>query len=332
MVGRPRVPRMSPAVETQQLVVSYAPGRNAVDGVSLRVEAGEVVGLLGPNGSGKSTLFKVLATLLPPTGGAARVFGHDVAGDRLAVRRHLAVVFQQPALDKELTGRENLVCHGKLYGLSGPELKQKVAGLIDAVGLADRADEPTKRLSGGMRRRMEIAKGLLTDPPLLLMDEPTSGLDPAARRQVWELLDRLRRRLARPPTVLVTTHLMDEAGLCERLILLDAGKVVAQGTPQALVERMGGDVVTLVPERAGDAEALSQRVTAEFGIDPDSVQKGGGVVRIERASGHELLSEVMARRTELAVREASVGRPTLEDVFLRLTGRGLGDGAPPLNQ
>ena len=322
---------MSPAVETQDLVVSYAKGRRAVDGVSLRIDAGEVVGLLGPNGSGKSTLFKVLATLLPPTDGAARVFGHDVAADRAAVRRHLAVIFQQPALDKELTGRENLICHGKLHGLSGVALKDKTGALIDAVGLADRADEPTKRLSGGMRRRMEIAKGLLTDPPLLLMDEPTTGLDPAARRQVWELLDALRRRLTRPPTVLVTTHLMDEAGLCERLILLDAGKIVAEGSPQALVERVGGDIVTLVPERAADAEALSRRVIAEFGIDPVSVQKGGGVVQIEQARGHELLSGVMARRTELAVREASVGRPTLEDVFLRLTGRGLGDDLPPLN-
>ena len=318
------------AVETDQLVVSYARGANAVDGVSLRVEPGEVVGLLGPNGSGKSTLFKVLATLLPPTTGVARVFGHDVAAERDATRRHLAVIFQQPALDKELTGRENLICHGRLHGLSGASLRDKASGLIDAVGLADRADEPTKRLSGGMRRRMEIAKGLLSDPPLLLMDEPTTGLDPAARRQVWELLDRLRHRVARPPTVLVTTHLMDEAGLCERLILLDRGKIVAEGTPQALVERVGGDVVTLVPERAADAPALAEAVSARFGERRESVQSGGGVVRVERQDGHELVSRVMGDRSTLgvAVREASVGRPTLEDVFLRLTGRGLGDDAP----
>ena len=326
---------MSFAVETENLVVSYARGKHAVDGVSLRVEPGEVVGLLGPNGSGKSTLFKVLATLLPPTGGIARVFGHDVATDRLAVRRHLALIFQQPALDKELTGRENLLCHGRLHGLGGPTLKDKIANLIDAVGLADRADEPTKRLSGGMRRRMEIAKGLVTDPPLLLMDEPTIGLDPAARRQVWELLDRLRRRSPRPPAVLVTTHLMDEAGLCERLILLDEGKVVAEGTPQALVDRVGGDVVTLVPERAADAEALAEAVVERFGESRDAVRAAAGAVRIERPAGHELVSRVMADRDGLAVREASVGRPTLEDVFLRLTGRGLGEGAadqvPPLS-
>ena len=321
------------AVETDQLVVSYARGKNAVDGVSLRVEAGQVVGLLGPNGSGKSTLFKVLATLLPPTSGAARVFGHDVAVERLAVRRHLAVIFQQPALDKELTGRENLACHGKLHGLGGPALKEKIAGLIDAVGLADRADEPTKRLSGGMRRRMEIAKGLLTDPPLLLMDEPTTGLDPAARRQVWELLDRLRRRSARPVTVLVTTHLMDEAGLCERLVLLDNGKIVAQGTPQALVDRVGGDVVTLVPERAADAGALAEALVGRFGEARENVRAAAASVRVERAAGHELVSRVMADRSALPVpvREASVGRPTLEDVFVRLTGRGLGDDAPPPN-
>ena len=323
---------MPPAVEIDQLVVSYARGANAVDDVSLRVQPGEVVGLLGPNGSGKSTLFKVLATLLPPTSGTARVFGHDVAHDRDAVRRHLAVIFQQPALDKELTGRENLICHGRLHGLGGQTLRNKAAELIDAVGLADRADEPTKRLSGGMRRRMEIAKGLLSDPPLLLMDEPTTGLDPAARRQVWDLLERLRHRTARPPTVLVTTHLMDEAGLCERLVLLDGGKVVAEGTPQALVERVGGDVVTLVPERAADAASLADAVSLRFGELRESIQTNGGVVRIERPDGHELVSRVMSDRGSLGVpvREAGVGRPTLEDVFLRLTGRGLGDATGEL--
>ena len=321
------MPAQPPAVDVEDLTVAYGPERRAVDGVSLRIDPGQVVGLLGPNGSGKTTLFRVLATLLKPTAGHARVFGHDVTTDRDAARRQFAVVFQSPALDKELTPRENLHCHGRLLGLGGSTLRERTAGLLDAVGVADRADEPTKRLSGGQRRRVEIAKGLLAEPPLLMLDEPTVGLDVAARRQVWDLLDRLRQRSARPTTVLVTTHLMDEAARCDRLALLDRGRIVADDSPNALVDRVGGDVVTLVPERPADAATLAAAVVERLGERPESVSTVGGAVRVERAAGHELVARAMADPAVLGVplREASVGRPTLEDVFLRLTGRGLGE-------
>ncbi len=300
--------------------------------MTFSVAPGEVVGLLGPNGSGKSTLFRILATLLEPTAGGAKVFGHDVVNDRLAARRRLGIVFQSPALDKELTARENLVYHGRLLGLDKVEAARRADRLLERVGLEQSSSQPTKRLSGGMRRRVEIARAMLDTPPLLLMDEPTVGLDPAARRNVWMMVNELRADLATPPTLLLSTHLMSDlesdAADCDRLILLNEGQVVANESPSALRSRVSGDVVTLVPEQASQAEALADHVRRTFQAEAIvTTGGGGGAVRIEREDGHELVASLLADRAALpvgvALREATVGRPTLEDVFIALTGRPL---------
>ena len=256
--------------------------------------------------------------------------GRDAATDRAAVRRCLGVVFQQPALDKELTASENLRCHGRLLGLGRREVASRSAELLETVGLGDKASEPAKRLSGGQRRRVELCKAMLAAPPVLLMDEPTVGLDPAARRDAWRLVADLRAASPTPTTVLVSTHLMDDLGPasadCDRLVLLDAGRVVADAPPAELVAGVGGDVVTLVPDRPEDAAKLADFAASRFGLDPASVSAVGGTVRIERGRGQELVADLFADRGSLPVplREATVGRPTLEDAYLRLTGRGLG--------
>ena len=305
-------------------------GAPALDGVSFGIEAGHVVGLLGPNGSGKSTLFRVLATLLPPTSGSARIFGRDVRRDPLSARRSIGVVFQSPALDKELTARENLLYHGRMLGLERAGLRRRADELLDAVDLAGAARTIAKRLSGGMRRRVEIAKALLAAPPLLLMDEPTVGLDPAARRQTWKLLHDLRESGA-AGTVLVSTHLMDDLGPdaadCGRVILLNAGKVVADDSPDALTRRAAGEVVTLVPEQIGDLDALSDRVAGMPGVGADDVTRRASSLRVDIADGRSLATALLADPS-VTLREVTVGRATMDDVFLRLTGRGLTDGTP----
>lgn len=315
------------AIETRDLSVTYGNGDAALQNVDLRVERGEVVGLLGPNGSGKSTLFRVLATLLPPTNGTAGIFGADVATDRNGVRRRLAVLFQQPALDRELTSRENLACHGRLYGLQRRTIAERTATLLTQVGLLDRADEPIRRFSGGMRRRVEIAKCLLCEPPLLLMDEPTVGLDPTARREVWDLLARLRA--GRDMTVLVATHLLDEATRCDRLILLDRGHVVAQGTPEGLVESLGFELAILVPRDPADLEALRQGVAEQIALEPGALRPAGppqAHLAIRTEDAHELVEQLLRQREELPpLQEISMRRPTLEDVFEYYTGRSLDD-------
>ena len=312
---------VSVAIEVDNLRVQYA-GRDeaALGGVSFDVGEGEFLGLLGPNGSGKSTLFKVLATLLRPTDGSAKVGGVDVLEDPAAVRRQLGVVFQHPALDKELTGRENLTCHGRLLGLPRRVVDERADSLVAAVGAGEFQHAIVKTLSGGMRRRLEIAKSLMGLPRVLLLDEPTVGLDPASRRRTWAMLDEIRRASAQPLTIVLTTHLMDEAAACDRLVLLNEGDVVAQGTPAELTEQAGGAIVTLVPEDLADVGRL-----AEAAGNGQAAQVIGGLVRIEYDPGPELVRAAMAGELGVAVREASVGKPVLEDAFIRLTGRGLGD-------
>ncbi len=314
------------AVEASSITCRYA-GADlpALDDVSLAVRSGEVIGLLGPNGSGKSTLFRTLASLLRPTSGTLRIFGHDAVADPAAARRMLGVVFQSPALDRELTAAENLAYHGRLLGLGRGEAKRRAAELLDAVELADKADEVAKRLSGGMRRRLEIARALLDAPPLLLMDEPTVGLDPAARRATWALVRRLREAAPRPPAVLVSTHLMadldaDAAGP-DRLVLLDRGRVVADAPPQELRGRSSEEYVTLWPADPADADRLASWVEGKLRRSVPPPEHGR--LRIGSASGTSELSTLLGDTPPVALREATVGRATLEDVYLDLTGRPL---------
>jgi ABC-2 type transport system ATP-binding protein len=303
-------PCLPPAVAISSLGHRYGE-REALSGVSFELPAGEVFGLLGPNGGGKTTLFRILATLLPVQSGSASILGHDVATNPGAVRREIGVTFQSPSLDPKLTVRENLKFHGLLYGLSGAALSTRIDELLSRLGLADRARDLAETLSGGLKRRVEIAKSLLHAPRVLLLDEPSTGLDPGARHDLWTYLSQLRSESR--VTVLVTTHLMEEAERCDRLGILDLDKLVALGTPAELRSSIGGDVVTL---EADDADALAAAIREQFGLE---TQRFGSSLRIERTAGHELIRDVVAAFGE-RIKSASLGKPTLEDVFIQRTG------------
>ncbi|HEV7301209.1 MAG TPA: ABC transporter ATP-binding protein [Tepidisphaeraceae bacterium] len=293
--------------------LSYAYGdRTAIDNLSLQVPTGEIFGLLGPNGSGKTTLFRVLSTLIPPQSGKVTVLGHNLATDRDCVRRDIGVVFQSPALDKQLTAYENLACQAALYGLSGPVMKERIETLLAAVNLLDRAHERTDRFSGGMRRRVEIAKGLLHRPKLLILDEPSTGLDPGARLDLWQLLNDIRAQ--QDVTILLTTHLMEEADLCDRLAILMDGRLLACDSPAALKGRIRGEVITLT---SAQPDALRDRLREKLGIEMERV---GDALRLQRPRGHEFVPALIEAAPGL-VDSVSVGRPSLADVFVELTGR-----------
>jgi ABC-2 type transport system ATP-binding protein len=308
---------MPAAVELDGLTHSYG-GRVALDSLSLSVRRGELFALLGHNGSGKTTLFRILSTLMTPSGaGRVTVCGTDPVADPAAVRRRIGVVFQAPSLDRKLTARENLVHQGHLYGLSGADLRARIARALDAVGMTRRADERVERLSGGMQRRIEVAKALLHDPELLLLDEPSTGLDPGARRDLREELAALRDQ--RGVTCLLTTHLMDEAETCDRVAILDHGRLAALGTPEELKTAVGGEVVTL---ESHDPAGLARAIAERFDIAASAV---GSAVRIEvpadpaRPPAARLLIDIVEAFPGLVV-AARVGRPSLEDAFIHFTG------------
>ncbi len=288
--------------------------RVALDDLSLNVEAGEIFGFLGPNGSGKTTLFRILSTLIPPPPGRVQFLGVDPARERDFVRSRIGVVFQSPSLDKQLTAQENLIQQGRLYGLRGADLRRRVAAALEAVGLGDRARDRVGTFSGGMRRRVEVAKGLLHRPQVLLMDEPSTGLDPAARIDLWRQLRQINA--ADGVTVLVTTHLMEEADRCTRLAVMAAGRLLACDAPAVLKERIGGDVITLVTQRPAEAR---NRLRERLGVDAQEVDQ---TLRLERPRGHEWVPQLIEALPGL-VDSVSVGKPTLEDVFVQLTGRRL---------
>lgn len=294
--------------------------RDALRDVSLHLPAGAMYALLGPNGSGKSTLFRILATLLPPTSGEARIDGFDVRARRDEVRRRLGIVFQNPSLDGKLTVAENLRHQGRLYGLSGRELTDACNQWLGRMGVADRAADRVETLSGGLKRRAELAKSLLHRPRVLLLDEPSTGLDPAARGQLMESLAQLVSKDG--VTVLLTTHLMDEADRCERVAVLDEGRLVAFDAPAALKSGLGGDVITL---RGSDAETLAADVGRRLGQRAAIVN---GAVCVEHPDAQRLLPELLAAFAG-RVDSVTVGRPTLDDVFVHLTGRHLESDAPP---
>ena len=288
--------------------------RRALDQVSFDVAAGEVFGLLGPNGGGKSTLFRVLSTLFPKQSGSATVAGFDVTRQSDQVRRAIGVTFQSPSLDLKLTVAENLKFQGQLYGLTGQALNARCDEVLSQFGIADRAQDYAEKLSGGLKRRVEIAKSLLHAPSVLLLDEPSTGLDPGARHDLWESLFELRK--AAGVTILVTTHLMEEADRCTRLGILDLGKLIALGTPDELRHRVGGDSVTI---HADDLPALTADLQQKLNCE---VQQLTDAIRIEQEDGHELLARI-ATEFSGRFRTLTLGKPTLEDVFIKLTGRGL---------
>jgi len=310
---------MSIVLHTDRLTHRYGE-RIALHELTLSVAAGEIVALLGPNGSGKTTLFRILSTLIPPQDGRASIFELNLAdvAQRDRVRQEIGVVFQNPSLDKELSAAENLSYHGTLYGLGGAELQSRVRDLLGRVDLLDRANERVKSFSGGMRRRVEIAKGLINRPKLLLLDEPSTGLDPVARADVWRYLQEVRDKDG--VTVLLTTHLMDEADRCDRVVIMDAGRIVAEGTPASLKERVGGDVIAL---SSRDPQAVQKILSDQLAVG--KTDAANGIVRFERQRGHEFVPALFEAMPAGLVDSVSVGRPTLEDVFIDVTGHRLTD-------
>jgi ABC-2 type transport system ATP-binding protein len=298
-------------ISVQNLVHRYE-NRTALNGVSFDVRPAELFGLLGPNGSGKTTLFRILSTLMIPTAGRAVVMGYDAAQDPASVRRQIGVVFQAQSVDPKLTAYENLWHQGHLYGLRGATLKKRVVEILTRVGLADRAKERVETFSGGMQRRIELGKGLLHHPGVLLLDEPTTGLDPGARRDLWQYLQMLRDE--ENVSVLVTTHLMEEAERCDRLAILNEGNLVALGTPTELKSEIGGDVILL--DAAHDAAVLAEHIRSRFHVEATVM---GSQVRIEREGGHRFVPDLVEAFPG-EIQAISVSKPALEDVFIHRTG------------
>jgi ABC-2 type transport system ATP-binding protein len=295
----------------------------AVAGVDLRVEAGTVFGFLGPNGAGKTTTLRILATLLPPTDGVARVMGYDVARSAEEVRRRIGYVAQSGGSDPRMSGRGELVMQGRLFGLSGAESHARADELLAAFDLADAADRPTGTYSGGMRRRLDVATGMVHRPGLLFLDEPTTGLDPQARARMWDEIRRLRRS---GTTVFLTTHYLDEAdALCDRLAIIDHGRIVAEGTGPELKRAVAGDVVTIGVDGRGE------QVSALLAGQPFVREAGyaDGLVRLYVDDGEASLPLVLRLLDSEGVEPQALAlhRPSLDDVFLRQTGRSLRDSA-----
>ncbi len=309
--GREPGPISTPVISVENVVHRYET-RTALNGVSFEVHPAELFGLLGPNGSGKTTLFRILSTLMIPTSGRAVIMGCDAAQDAASLRRQIGVVFQAQSVDPKLTAYENLWHQGHLYGLRGSTLKKRIGEILTRVGLADRAKERVETFSGGMQRRIELGKGLLHYPGVLLLDEPTTGLDPGARRDLWQYLQILRDE--EQVSVLVTTHLMEEAERCDRLAILNEGNLVALGTPAELKSEIGGDIIML--DAAHDATLLAEHIRARFRVETTVMENQ---VRIEREGGHRFVPDVVEAFPG-EIQAISVSKPALEDVFIRRTG------------
>jgi len=298
-------------ISVENLVHRYE-NRTALNGVSFDVRPAELFALLGPNGSGKTTLFRILSTLMLPTAGRALIRGCDVAQEPARVRYLIGVVFQAQSIDVKLTAYENLWHEGHLYGLRGSVLKERIHEILSRVGLADRAKDLVQTFSGGMQRRIELAKGLLHHPGVLLLDEPTTGLDPGARRDLWQYLQTLRDE--EHVSVLVTTHLMEEAERCDRLAIMNEGNLVALGTPAELKSEIGGDVILL--DAAQDAGLLADRIRARFHVETTVLENQ---VRIEQEGAHRFVTEIVEAFPG-EIEAVSVSKPALEDVFIHRVG------------
>ncbi|HEC24289.1 MAG TPA: ATP-binding cassette domain-containing protein [Chloroflexi bacterium] len=306
-------------IEVRELVRKFG-DLTAVDGVSFEVKQGEIFGFLGPNGAGKSTTINMLCTLLRPTSGHATVNGYDVVTQQNAVRESIGLIFQDPSLDDRLTGYENLMFHAMLYDLSRPLFQERAAEVLEMVDLSDKADKLVQTYSGGMRRRLEIARGLLHRPKVMFLDEPTLGLDPQTRRHIWEYITRLRRE--EDLTIFLTTHYMDEAEICDRIAIIDHGQIIALDTPENLKALVGGDVVAV---RTSDNELAARKLRAAFEIEPRPGPDGQLFIEVDHGDQFipRLMTTLSNSRTPVEVQSINLRRPTLEDVFIKLTGRAI---------
>ena len=301
--------------ETAAIIVSKLShcygDRRALDELSIEIRRGEIFAFLGPNGSGKTTLFRILSTLLPCARNAVRLLGYDLASEAANVRSCIGVVFQAPSLDKKLTVIENIRHQAALYGIRGATLRQREQQLLDQFDLSDRRGERTEKLSSGLRRRVELAKGMIHQPRLLLLDEPSTGLDPGARIDLWQHLKLLQREFG--VTVVMTTHLLEEAEKADRIAILDQGKLVANDTPDALRATVGGDSITLT---TGDAVALAASIRTQFQIEAQIVD---GKVRLEQSDAGTWIAKLVEAFPG-KIDALTMAKPSLEDVFINRTG------------
>ncbi|MBA3802299.1 MAG: ATP-binding cassette domain-containing protein [Acidimicrobiia bacterium] len=308
-------PLPPPAIEVEGLAKSYG-DVEAVRAVSFTVACGEVFGFLGPNGAGKTTTINMLCTLARPTSGTARVSGFDVVGERDDVRRHIGLVFQDPTLDGYLTAEQNLRFHAELYGIDAGGAPARMRQMLEMVDLWHRRDEKVQTYSGGMRRRLEIARGLMHSPRVLFLDEPTIGLDPQTRSAIWQYIRALQE--TEGTTILMTTHYMDEAEFCDRIAIMDRGEIVVLDTPEALKANVGADRVVLgTADEAAAIAALRDR----FGIEAVVAE---GAVTFHVASGEAFVPRVFAE-LGVDITSVAVSRPTMDDVFMRYTGSTMRD-------
>jgi ABC-2 type transport system ATP-binding protein len=305
----------SPAVLVRGLHKSYG-ALEAVRGIDLEVAAGEIFGFLGPNGAGKSTTIKILCTLARPTAGEAKVAGYDCVTERDEVRRHIGLVFQDVTLDDYLTAEQNLRFHAELYGIPSASVAPRLQQVMEMVGLWERRTSLVQTFSGGMKRRLEIARGLIHSPRVLFLDEPTVGLDPQTRVSIWNYIRELKQRES--ITMFMTTHYMDEAEYCDRIAIIDHGKIVALGTPEALKAKVGKDRVQI---RTADDAAAMAALEAKFGI---TAARHEGMVTFAVAEGEQFVPRLFAE-LGVAIGQIHVARPTLDDVFLAHTGTTIRD-------
>jgi ABC-2 type transport system ATP-binding protein len=305
----------APAISVRDLVKTFGEVR-AVRGVNFEVAMGEVFGFLGPNGAGKTTTINMLCTLAKPTSGEASVAGHDVVAERDNVRRNIGLVFQDPTLDGYLTAAQNLQLHAELYGVQSDLVQPRMRQVMEMVGLWDRKDSVVGTFSGGMRRRLEIARGLMHSPRVLFLDEPTIGLDPQTRRSIWTYIRELKER--EEITIFMTTHYMDEAEWCDRIAIMDHGEIVALDSPDALKAGVGTDRVTI---HTDDNEVAIAALQRQFEIEAKTSE---GAVVFGVPAGEEFVPRLFAE-FEMPIRSVSVSRPTLDDVFMSYTGTTIRD-------
>jgi len=306
------------AIQTMQLTKAYNSFK-AVDNLNISVERGEIFGLLGPNGAGKTTTVSMLCTILNPTSGTATVNGFDLVHEANKVRKSIGIVFQDPSIDDRLTARENLYMHANLYGVPASEQKERVARILNLIELEDRADDLLRTYSGGMRRRLELGRGLIHYPQVLFLDEPTVGLDPQTRDHIWKYIRELKE--SHDITIVLTTHYMDEADrLSDRIAIMDHGKIVVLDTPQKLKETLEGDVVTI---KANDLEVLAKLVSKWLGLN--NTRTCDGALEITVQNGKAAMPRIMeiATQNNIYVESLLSREPNLEDVFLHYTGRSI---------
>ena len=299
-----------PAIRISKLSHHYG-DRAALNEISFDVATGEIFILVGPNGGGKTTLFRVLSTLIAPQSGEIQILGYDLRRQQAEIRRSLGVVFQSPSLDRKLTVIENIRYQAIFYGLTGTERAKRETELLEQLGLADRAGDLVETLSGGLKRRVELAKGMIHRPRLLLLDEPSTALDPGARSNLWEYLTRLREETG--VTIALTSHLLEEAERADRMAILDTGSIVALDTPDALRATVGGDSITM---QSSDPQALASELQQKFQVEAKVLDEN---VRLELADGHAWIAKLVEAFPG-RIDTVTVGKPTLEDVFIAKTG------------